>query len=77
MNAIKGIPVEFGEPETPLQIPVRRLAATASRLPAVVWVDSWTNSVGFTTKAGSDGRTVEAEQFIARLGELLQKGGLR
>jgi len=77
MNAINRIQVEFGEPETPQQIPVRRRAATASRLPTVVWVDSWTNSASFTANARSNDRSVEAEQFIARIGEALQKRGSR
>jgi len=73
MNAIKKIQVEFGEPAELLQIPVRLASATASRLRGVEVMVSRTEPGSLMREAGSNRRSLEAEQFIARIREVLQK----
>jgi hypothetical protein len=77
MNAITRIQIEFGEPATPLQIPVRRVTATASRLPGVAWVDSRANPGSFRKIVGFNSRSVEMDQFIACIRAAMQKRGAR
>ena len=75
MNAITKIQIEFGESATPISIPVRQVSCTASRLPGLVWVDSWTHSVRSNQTPGS--QAAAKEKFIARIHEVLHKRGAR
>jgi len=77
MNTFTKIQIEFGEPATPQQIPVRHVTATASRLPGVAWVESNFKYDNVNPYAGSDSWSVETKQFIARIREVMQKRGLR
>ena len=75
MNAITRIQVEFGEPAAPVQIPVKYASATASHVPGVEVMVSRTEPGSFTEAAGSNGWSVEANQFITRIREVLRKQG--
>ena len=77
MNTITRIQVEFGELATQLQIPVRHVTATASRLPGVEWVDSSFIPGNFTGDATYNGPSVETDRFITKVRELLRKRGAR
>ncbi len=77
MKTITRIQVEFGEPATPLQIQVRLSAATASRLRSAALVDSNAQSGNISKDATANNWSAEAEQFIDRIREVLQKRGAR
>jgi hypothetical protein len=75
MNTITRIQIEFGEPATPLQIPVRHATATASRLPGVEWVDFRASPGSFRTVSSFNTRSFGMDQFITRMREMLCKRG--
>jgi hypothetical protein len=67
--------VEFGEPATPLPIPVRHVTATAFRLPGAAWVDSSLIRSNSTSDVCFNHRSFEMDRLIARIREELQKRG--
>jgi len=71
------IQVEFGEPMAQRHVLVRHALATASRLPGVESVDLDAEPGTFTKNGSSNQRSVEAERFIARIREVLQKEGVQ
>jgi hypothetical protein len=77
MKTITRIQIEPGETAAPQQIPVQQVTATASRLPGVEWVDLRLKHGNFTKDAGFSRWSVEADRFIARFREIMQKQGAR
>jgi hypothetical protein len=77
MISISRIHVGFCKPMAELHVPVRYKLATMSQRPDVEPVDSITERSSSTKNDRSDQRTVEAERFIARVREVLQKEGIQ
>ena len=75
MNASTRIQIEFGEPDAPMEIPVRRASASASRLPGIAALDLDADHGNSGLDADFNNRSFDADQFIARIRQVLQKEG--
>jgi len=67
------IQIEFGEPVTELQIPVRQVTATARRLRSMTLGHSRARHGGLMKDFSSNQSSVKAEQFITTIRAVLQK----
>jgi len=76
MNTNTRIQVEFDELAAQVRIPVKYASATASRVPGAQVMISRIKPGSFTKVVGANDRSVEANQFIARIREVLRKQGM-